>query len=90
MFRLLARADWLEAYYKRLPKAVLRRTRDAFREDPDVDKDEVADRVVRELELQPLELGDLHRVTMEVSESEHLSPYLVRFDAFRCTAVVPL
>ncbi len=85
---LLAQSKFFQRYEKRLAKKIARMVRDLLRDDPDLDAETIQGDVLAACQLEPLEIGELHSVSLETAQREYLNVYGVRLSAYHFEAVV--
>ena len=87
--RLLAQLNFLQRRLRRMPRQILSYVKDRLAEDPTLSYDQLIAEIVAWQTLNPLRVGPLHSISLEVDKRLFMSAYEVQFPAYRAEAIIP-
>ena len=87
--RLLAQANFLQRRLNRMPRHILRFVTECLADNPAYTNDEMIEAVVLWQTLDPLRVGALKSISLEIDERLFMSTYEVQYPAYYAEAIVP-
>lgn len=87
--RLLAQANFLQRRLNRMPRQVLKFVTECLADNPAYTEEELIEAVVLWQTLDPLRVGPLKSISLEVDERLFMNSYRVQFPAYYAEAIVP-
>ena len=87
--RLLAQPNFLQRRLRRMPRQILSYVKHRLAEEPTLSNDQLIAEIVAWQTLDPLRVGPLQSISLEVDERLFMNSYRVQFPAYRAEAIIP-
>ena len=86
---LLSQANFLQRRLRRMPRQILKYVAESLADNPALTEEQLLEAVILWQTLDPLRLGPLKSISLDIDLSWFTSIYGVQFTAYRADAVVP-